>query len=515
MVSSLPFDAIENPTDALRDLCNDLKDVGPDAFPSRVTTHFTSLFAAPDAFEKIPSLNARRPPEQHQPGALVRFRAMIQDTSISPEVYLARLPGRRLGGWGLVDETVQAGPNFDYSNLRECSILWAVSVPGEWSTGNPEGNPEHKPTQPHKFPLHGVPHVGVKIKIYDSQADSFKPTDIVTFVGILSFESLHTDLDGSTSTLVPTLHVLFSRPISSTVMPHSMVSGFDTDLRSELISWIAHEGLAGDHEAAEWVLLCCIARVQSRTPPIFPPSLGLSKFPSPTTPTLLTPAISHILSLLFLSVSTVPLSLSTINATPFIPESKDEDLHSGWLQLPKGGICVVTEAGIQEGNVVERGLLNLRAMQEMMTSQTLQYAFPFSSYSFETDVVFIVLSEGNKSAFFPTLVQLPLKPVTETNGLYKSPGEIQLPSKIDMFRHLVAKARIGSVSIGDETAKRIQEDFVNERKGGSVTADDLIQRMSVARLLALSYDKSEVDGEMWEKAKGLERSRRQRINNQI
>ncbi len=132
---------------------------------------------------------------------------MIQDTSISPEVYLARLPGRRLGGWGLVDETVQAGPNFDYSNLRECSILWAVSVPGEWSTGNPEGvsrflsrdarvsynflagNPEHQSTQPHKFPLHGVPHVGVKVKIYDSQADSFKPTDIVTFVGILSFES--------------------------------------------------------------------------------------------------------------------------------------------------------------------------------------------------------------------------------------------------------------------------------------------------------------------------------------
>ncbi len=139
-------------------------------------------------------------------------------------------------------------------------------------------------------------------------------------------------------------------------MPHSVTSGFDADLRSELISWIAHEGLAGDHEAAEWVLLCCIARVQSRTPPIFPPSLGLSRFPSPTTPTLLTPAISHILSLLFLSVSTIPLSLSTINATPFIPESKDEDLHSGWLQLPKGGVCVVTEAGVQEGNVVERGV---------------------------------------------------------------------------------------------------------------------------------------------------------------
>ncbi|KAK0448360.1 uncharacterized protein EV420DRAFT_1567556 [Desarmillaria tabescens] len=495
MVSSLPFDAIENPTNALHDLYNDLKDVSLDAFPSRVATHFTSIFAASDAFEKIPSLSTQRPPEQHQHRALVRFRAMIQDTSISPEVYLARLPGGKVGGWGLVDETVHAGPNFDYSNLRECSVLWAVSIPGEWSTGDPEGGPEHRSTQPHKFPLHGVSHIGVKIKIYDGQADSFKPTDI------RHLRRLHTDLDGSTSTLVPTLHVLFSRPVSSTVMPRSVASDFDTNLRSELISWIAHEGLAGDLEAAEWVLLCCIARVQSRTPPIFPPSLGLCRFPSPAFPTSLTPAISHILSLLFLSVSTI---------SPFF--SKDEDLHSGWLQLPKGSVCIVTEAGVQEGNVVERGLLNLRAMQEMMTSQTLQYVFPFSSYSFETDVVFIVLSEGNKSAFFPTLVQFPLKPVTETNGLYKSPGEIQLPSKIDTFRHLVSKARNSSVSIGDETAKQIQEDFVNERKGGNVTADDLIQRMSVARLLALSYDKSEVDGEVWEKAKSLERSRRERIN---
>ncbi|KAG7452905.1 uncharacterized protein BT62DRAFT_925445 [Guyanagaster necrorhizus] len=515
MVSSLPFDTMENPTDALHDLYSDLKDISLDAFPSRVTTHFTSIFAASDAFETIPSLSTRRPPEQHQHRALVRFRAMIQDTSISPEVYLARLPGGRLGGWGLVDETAPADPNFDYSNLRECSILWAVSIPGEWSTGDPEGYPEHQPTQSHKFPLHGVSHIGVKIKIYDGQADSFKPTDIVTFVGILSSESLHTDLDGSTSTLVPTLHVLFSRPVSSTVIPHNVASNLDADLRSELIDWIAHEGLAGDREAAEWVLLCCLARVQSRTPPIFPPCLGLSRFPSPTDPTLWTPAISDILSQLFLSVSSIPLSLSTVNATPFIPESKDEDLHSGWLQLPKGSICVVTEAGIQEGNIVERGLLNLRAMQEMMTSQILEYVFPFSSFSFETDVVFLVLCEGSKSAFFQTLVQLPLKPVMETNRLYKSPGKIQLPPKLDMFRQLVAKARVGSVSIGDQTATRIQEDFVNGRRGGNMTADDLIQRMSIARLLALSYDKSEVDEEMWEKAKSLERSRRQRIDGHI
>ncbi len=80
---------------------------------------------------------------------------------------------------------------------------------------------------------------------------------------------------------VPTLHVIFYHspaesklklkfpmdlPVSSS--PYDVVSGIQnislnpiTSLRSELIDWIATEGLGGDVAAAEWVLLACIARV--------------------------------------------------------------------------------------------------------------------------------------------------------------------------------------------------------------------------------------------------------------
>jgi hypothetical protein len=44
--------------------------------------------------------------------------------------------------------------------------------------------------------------------------------------------------------------------------------------------------------------------------------------------------------------------------------------------------------------------MNLRAIQEVINSQTLQYIFPFSMFSFPTDVAFTVLSEGKKSTFF-------------------------------------------------------------------------------------------------------------------
>lgn len=111
--------------------------------------------------------------------------------------------------------------------------------------------------------------------------------------------------------------------------------------------------------------------------------------------------MSHVLSLLFEAyATTIPLSLDTINKTPFSPESKDEDLHSGWLQLPKGTIALVTETGVEEGTVSEAGLVNLQRMQDMMTSQKLEYIFPFSKFSFETEVNFLLMCQGSKSAFF-------------------------------------------------------------------------------------------------------------------
>lgn len=52
---------------------------------------------------------------------------------------------------------------------------------------------------------------------------------------------------------------------------------------------------------------------------------------------------------------TLPLSLDLLNRDPFAPESKEEDLHAGVLQLPQGTVLLVTEGGVSEGKLVERG----------------------------------------------------------------------------------------------------------------------------------------------------------------
>lgn len=82
---------------------------------------------------QIPPLTPSRPLASYRDRALIRFRAMVQDTSPSPEMYLSKLRDGRCGGWGLSDSSQNDGDdaNFDYNDLRDCVVLWAVSVPGE------------------------------------------------------------------------------------------------------------------------------------------------------------------------------------------------------------------------------------------------------------------------------------------------------------------------------------------------------------------------------------------------
>ena len=62
--------------------------------------------------------------------ALVRFRGMVQDTSTSSEMYLSKSKGGACGGWGIELAEDEDG-HVEFSDLRECAVLWAVSVPAQ------------------------------------------------------------------------------------------------------------------------------------------------------------------------------------------------------------------------------------------------------------------------------------------------------------------------------------------------------------------------------------------------
>ncbi|KIP01863.1 hypothetical protein PHLGIDRAFT_79981, partial [Phlebiopsis gigantea 11061_1 CR5-6] len=443
--------------------------------------------------------------------ALVRFRAMVQDTTPSPEMYLPHTAAGSLCGWGLHADAAAADDDVDYSQIRECSVLWAVSVPGEteWCRAELGGDGEHTP----EF-------------LYDlDAAHRLQPTDVATFVGILTREpyvlhpsrcrrtahcSFRLDLEAETSADVPTLHVLFVRTHEQSLLTRPYPSAHPPPVRQQLIEWIAAEALGGDLDAAEWVLLASIAKVQSRTPALLPPSLTLAHFPAGDQAP---PALAHVLAQLLPLSCTLPLSLAALNAARFAPESEDEDLHAGALQLPRGCSLLVTEGGVREGTLVERGLANLRALQDVLSAQTLAYRFPFSQFAFPTDLRCIVLSEGAQSAFFRTDLSVALRPAAGAR-LYKPAADVATPppATLAAFRDLVVGAQTGKVHVGETTAEHVQQDFVRDRQqDAAVTSEDLIRRMTVAKLYALSLHAPELTVDIWERAKAFDERRRARL----
>lgn len=91
--------------------------------------------------EKIPPISLSYPPDAHPDRSLVRFHAMIQDIP-SPEMYLSRIPEGRCGGWNLYQDLgASTSTDINFHNLQECSVFWAITVPGEsqWHAERLEG----------------------------------------------------------------------------------------------------------------------------------------------------------------------------------------------------------------------------------------------------------------------------------------------------------------------------------------------------------------------------------------
>lgn len=111
-------------------------------------------------------------------------------------------------------------------------------------------------------------------------------------------------------------------------------------------------------------------------------------------------------------------------------------------------------------NLVVIGLKNLDALQNAISSQTLSYVFPYSSFSFNLDLNFLVLAQGRKTAFLNTDITIPLQSPDTLDAtrlrqlLYKADVEVRLPSQsMEPFRWYIQQAKRVRVSVGVEVAK--------------------------------------------------------------
>lgn len=83
------------------------------------------------------------------------------------------------------------------------------------------------------------------------------------------------------------------------------------------------------------------------------------------------PTLSHILTEILPLHFFLALTLDILNTVNFEPESKDEEMQSGVLQLPEHSLIIMSENTISEGKLEEKGNVHLLTVDLHMSESSL------------------------------------------------------------------------------------------------------------------------------------------------
>lgn len=401
-----------------------------------------------------------------------------------------------------------------------------------------------------KSPLPDTPHVGGLVKLYDlDAAEKFKTTELIEVVGILETAALpqaewqdtgSTAASSSEPAQVPCIHAIYAAPAEldsigseeSSSTPDANVLSQPTQ-RQALIDFLAG-ALGGDKVAAELVLLAVIARIHVRRANLCLGALTLnvSNFAAPPSSSSQT-QLSLRLKQLLPAVVDVSMDLGALNddKRPLYPKSAGgaTGLEAGQLQLVNGTTILVNEGAMGEGQLKDTGIRNIKALSSVLESHKLPYAFPYSEFEFDTDLNAVILSQGK--SFLPFDVQCPLQPMDGAVELYSSSLPQVDQAQLWTWRKALSNARNLATAkafvIPESVSEHIQQEFVAERRkeqedakhshGGvgskaeGLGQEDLLRRMSIVRLLALSYGEKSLSIETWSKAVELDKLLAQRV----
>ncbi|GAB1607546.1 mini-chromosome maintenance complex-binding protein-like [Argonauta hians] len=404
------------------------------------------------------------------------------------------------------------------------------------------------------FPLPNETGPACLLKVYD-KIDHLKVNDMLEVVGILSTDpSMAADSqDSSTNnddgeegeevdmestsveqqlpppSLVPRLHAVVVARLEHNnpwLLPSINKDGRDKilaetgeDLKTlrrrllELLQQVAF----GDSLAAEYLLCHLISSVyfSSGLLPIGKLSLNLSKVPpSFGYARLLHQFISSLVTKCYL----LPLSLSYLNGRSFNPQkdySKNR-LKSSVLQMSKQTHLVLDETQLEAGQLNVEGHKNIKTLESVIRVQKIQYDFGFYQRDYDANIEVICLSEGK--SILPSDVHIPLEihiKEENLNSHFSHLSNEMTPNLVKKFQIYLGLAKTMEYKVDKQFEEFVQNDFINMRKDNSksITEDGLHFLLNLTRLLTMSWGLPAPTVEMWQRAKTLEASCRQRIIN--
>ena len=203
------------------------------------------------------------------------------------------------------------------------------------------------------------------------------------------------------------------------------------------------------------------------------------------------------------AVACIDLSVEALNNSKLVPH-KDMDtmvLHTGKLQLSPGTLLIINETQLQPGTLNETGLKNLSALTSLVQSQKLLYDFKFQNVEILCDYNIIVFSETSSLIKHFDAVQN-LKP-SDSNDQINNNFECRknevaaLPNYFAFIKNLPYHVPVNMSNVA-------QKHFVETRQSNKkYTADDFHHLLNVARLVSLSFGRTELSNECWQKALSL------------
>lgn len=237
----------------------------------------------------------------------------------------------------------------------------------------------------------------------------------------------------------------------------------------------------------------------------------------------LTQILSKELASLVPRFHSMPLSLEKLEEGPWWPRDDGSGLWAGPLQLAPGTHLLVDEGALDEGQIKDTGLRNLRALTLLAREQRLQYGFAYSpEMSMDVEVPLLVLSPGR--SLLPNLSHLPLR--MSDSGSESPHASVGSMQRRDWIIYL---ARVHSMpyTVPLDVSERIQEGFVQARKDYTdlqtqghhsestiplpvITEDDLSRRLLLARILTSTRGETALSWERWLEAQSLDEHRLRR-----
>ncbi|XP_011694426.1 PREDICTED: mini-chromosome maintenance complex-binding protein [Wasmannia auropunctata] len=372
------------------------------------------------------------------------------------------------------------------------------------------------------------------VKIYNDTV--LKLNQIIDVIGFISLDPILSTIHGSDdemdeaeirthnppASLVPRLHAI--KVIELTKPP--IINAPEIISKAQLIRSDLHivlsQLLYGDTLAADYLICHLLSTIYARRNLLclgaFP--LNITNFPaSELSDRKPFPKEFYDFLTLFVRKSHyLEVTLENLNELALIPKKDYEcnRLTSGILQLSDNTHLVLDETGLTAGTLTATGKDNCKALSDLLMFQKLMYDFKYYTIEYLTDIPILIFSYVLSFVYCP--MQIALKVDAESKELHREVVDaahqyLKDENRLANIRQYIEALRHADFTINEEITTIIQNDFVEIRKRHSnVNADDLHALMVFARLMSLSYGKTTLDKEFWEKAVQLEDERRSRLS---